>query len=97
MRVDIGVFVKSTEVSAVPAEAVHAKTDVRNHQLQCENGSNCSVQVEFLHVLLRFSCPLRLHPRVHCLWPAGRSILRFFAAVPARPCDCSAPPLNVTV
>ena len=38
---------------------------------------NCSVQVEFLHVLLRFSCPLRLQPRVHCLWPAGRSILRF--------------------
>ena len=26
MRVDIGVFVKSTEVSAVPAEAVHATT-----------------------------------------------------------------------
>ena len=77
MRVDIGVIVKTTVVSAVPAEAVHAKTDVRNHQLQCENGSNCSVQVEFLHVLLRFSCPLRLQPRVHCLWPAGRSILRF--------------------
>ena len=40
--------------------------------------TSCSaVQVEFLHVLLRFSCPLRLQPRVHCLWPAGRSILRF--------------------
>ena len=77
MRVDIGVIVKSTEVSAIPAEAFHAKTNVRNHQLQCENGSNCSVQVEFLHVLLRFSCPFRLQPRVHCLWPAGRSILRF--------------------
>ena len=81
MRVDIGVIVKSTEVSAVPAAAVHAKTDG-------ENGSNCSVRVEFLHVLLRFSCPLRLQ---------REEASYAFCCSASTPCDCSAPPLNVTV
>ena len=29
----------------------------------------CSVHVEFLYVLLRLWCPLRLQPGVHCPWP----------------------------
>ena len=36
----------------------------------------CSVQLEFLCVLLRIWCPLRLQPGVHCLWPLRRSITR---------------------
>ena len=84
MRVDIGVIVKSTEVSAFPAEAVHAKTDVRNHQLQCENGSNCSVQVEFLHVLLRFFVSLATAAKGPLPLASGKKHLTLFPAVPAR-------------
>ena len=73
-----------TEVSAVPAEAVHAKTDVRNHQFECENGSNCSVQVEFLHVVAMF-VSLATAAKGPLPLASGKKHLTFFAAVPARP------------
>ena len=41
------------------------------------NGSNCSVQVAILHVLLRLWRPLRLQPGVHCMLPVRKSIMRF--------------------
>ena len=41
------------------------------------NGSFCSVQVEFLFVLLRLGRPLRVQPGVHCILPVRRSIICF--------------------
>ena len=41
------------------------------------NGSFCTVQVEFLFVLLRLWRPLRVQPGVHCILPVRRSIMCF--------------------
>ena len=49
-------------MSAVPAGAVHAKTSVT-----VQERLFCSVQVEFLFVLLRLWRPLRLQLGVHCM------------------------------
>ena len=50
---------------------------MRRPALQCRERLFCSVQVEFLFVLLRLWRPLRLQPGVHCMLPVRRSITRF--------------------
>ena len=96
MRVDIGVIVKSTEVSAFPAEAVHAKTDVRNHQLQCENGSNCSVKSSSYMCCCDFRVPCDCSQGSTASGQREEASYAFCCSA-STPCDYSAPPLNVTV
>ena len=69
--------------SAIPAEAVHARTSAKNHQLQCD----------FAYM----SCCDFGAPRDRSQGSIASSQHKEAQYAFASPGDCGAPPLNVTV